>query len=158
MKLKANQCAINKNGKVRNLPNEIWKDIEGFEGYQISNLGRVKSLNYRHTKRERILQQKLSRNGYCQIVLCKNGKKYTFVVHRLVATAYISNPNGKPQVNHLDECKINNCAENLEWCTCKENINHGTRNERVAKTLKERKHNGRIRTTSDETRKPIHIS
>lgn len=144
MKLKTNQCTINKNGKVRNLPNETWKDIEGFEGYQISNLGRVKSLNYRHTRKERILQQKLSRNGYCHVSLCKNGKRCMFVVHRLVAMAYIPNPNGKPQVNHIDECKTNNCVENLEWCTAKENTNYGTRNERRLKTLKERKHDGEI--------------
>lgn len=144
MKLKTNQCTINKNGKVRNLPNETWKDIEDFEGYQISNLGRVKSLNYRHTKRERILQQRLGTEGYCQINLFKNGKKYAFLVHRLVAMAYIPNPNGKPQVNHIDECKTNNCVENLEWATAKENTNYGTRNERRLKTLKERKHDGEI--------------
>ncbi len=144
MKLKTNQCTINKNGKVRNLPNETWKDIEDFEGYQISNLGRVKSLNYHRTKRERILQQNINKVGYCVVHLCKNGKCHTFAVHRLVAIAFIANPNEKPQVNHLDECKTNNCVENLEWATAKENTNYGTRNERVAKTLKERKRNGRI--------------
>lgn len=145
MKLKANQCTINKNGKVRNLPSEVWKDIEDFEGmYQISNLGRVKSLNYRHTKRERILQQRLNRYGYCHVNLYKNGKHYTFLVHRLVATAYIPNPNEKPQVNHLDECKTNNCVGNLEWMTHKENVNYGTAIERRLKTLKERKHDGEI--------------
>lgn len=144
MKLKTNQCTINKNGKVRNLPNETWKDIEDFEGYQISNLGRVKSLNYHRTKRERILQQNINKVGYCVVHLCKNGKCHTFAVHRLVAIAFIANPNEKPQVNHLDECKTNNCVENLEWATAKENTNYGTRNERVAKTLKERKRNGKV--------------
>lgn len=144
MKLKANQCTINKNGKVRNLPNEVWKDIKGFEGYQISNRGRVKSLNYRHTRKERILQQRLNRYGYCQARLYKNGKHYTFVVHRLVAIAFIANPNEKPQVNHLDECKINNCAENLEWATAKENLNYGTRNERASKSLKGLKRDGKV--------------
>lgn len=144
MKLKANQCTINKNGKVRNLPSEVWKDIEGFEGYQISNQGRVKSLNYSHTKQERVLQQCITACGYCQAYLCKNGKRYTFLVHRLVAIAFIANPNEKPQVNHIDECKVNNHAENLEWCTCKENINYGTRNERARKTLKGRKRNGNV--------------
>lgn len=144
MKLKANQCTINKNGKVRNLPSEVWKDIEGFEGYQISNRGRVKSLNYSHTKQERVLQQCIDRRGYCRITLYKNGKIYNLKVHRLVAMAFIANPNEKPQVNHIDECKANNHAENLEWCTCKENINHGTRNERARKTLKGRKRNGNV--------------
>ena len=144
MKLKTNQCTINKNGKVRNLPSEVWKDIEGFEGYQISNLGRVKSLNYRHTKRERILQQCISNKGYCRVSLFKNGKYHTLLVHRLVATAYIANLNNKPEVNHIDECKTNNCVENLEWMTRKENVNYGTAIERRLKTLKERKRNGRI--------------
>lgn len=152
MKLKTNQCTINKNGKVRNLPNEVWKDIEDFEGYQISNLGRVKSLSYHRTKRERILQQYISKVGYCVVHLCKNGKKRTLLVHRLVAMAFIANPNDKPEVNHIDECKTNNHVDNLEWMTHKENMNYGTRNERASKSLKGRKHNGRIRTASNQIR------
>ena len=113
---------------------EIWKDIDGYEGlYQISNEGRVKSLKYNHTNEEKFLKAKRNRNGYLLVGLCKDGKPKKKLVHRLVAEAFIENPNGLPQVNHKDENKMNNCVENLEWCDASYNTNYGTRNERSAK-------------------------
>ena len=109
---------------------EIWRDIEGYEGlYQISNKGRVKSL---HKGSERILRPVIDRYGYMFVFLYNDNARKYFKIHRLVAQAFISNPENKPQVNHKDENKKNNCIENLEWATAKENSNYGTRNERVA--------------------------
>ena len=96
---------------------EIWKDIEGFEGkYQISNLGRVKSLNYRKTGKEKILKLTKDKKGYLRISLKNNKKLKGFKVHRLVAETFISNPDNLDQVNHKDENKQNNSIQNLEWC------------------------------------------
>ncbi|QVU02042.1 HNH endonuclease family protein [Enterococcus phage vB_EfaS_785CS] len=108
---------------------EIWKDIEGYEGdYQVSNLGRVKSFKY---KSERILKPCVDKDGYRDVRLCKHNKPKHFKIHRLVAEAFIPNPENKPQVNHIDEDKVNNMVSNLEWVTPKENNNHGTRTERM---------------------------
>lgn len=108
---------------------EIWRDIEGYEGlYQISNKGRVKSLK---CGKERILRPLINTSGYYSIILCNDGVNKQFRIHRLVAQTFIPNLYNKPQVNHLDENKKNNCVDNLEWATAKENINHGTRNERA---------------------------
>lgn len=115
--------------------NEIWKTIDGYEDYQVSNYGRVKSLNYNKTKQEQILKQTTNNNGYQLVVLYKYGKPKTFSVHRLVANAFIDNSNNLPQVNHKDENPSNNHVENLEWCDCKYNINYGTRNEKASKAL-----------------------
>lgn len=116
---------------------EIWRDIAGYEGlYQVSNLGRVKSLgNGRTCKTSRILKFIKTKVGYLYVQLCKDGKRKGFRVNRLVAEAFIPNTDGKPEVNHIDEDKANNSVENLEWVWPKDNINHGTRNERVAKKL-----------------------
>lgn len=112
---------------------EIWRDIKGFEGkYQVSDLGRVKSLNYNHTGKERILAGIKNTNGYLYVDLYK-GRKMRRAVHRLVAEVFLLNPEGLSQVNHKDECKTNNVVSNLEWCDSKYNNNFGTRNERVAK-------------------------
>ena len=115
---------------------EIWKDIEGFEGlYKVSNLGRIKSLNYRCTKKEKLLKHGSDKDGYLNVKLCKEGKVKSRSVHRLVAQAFIPNPDNKPEVNHKDEDKTNNKVENLEWVTSKENINYGTRTERCSKPI-----------------------
>ena len=107
---------------------EIWRDIDGYKGlYQISNKGRVKSL---YKGSERILKPGWMTGGYLYVVLCKNRIKQKRKIHRLVAQAFIPNPDNKPQVNHKDENKKNNCADNLEWATAKENSNYGSRNER----------------------------
>lgn len=94
----------------------------------------MKSLNYNHTNESRILKTRKQRNGYLLVNLNKKGKSYFFLVHRLVAEAFIPNLDNLPQVNHIDEDKTNNRVENLEWKSPKDNCNHGTRNERSAKT------------------------
>lgn len=123
---------------------EMWKDIKGFEDrYQISSEGRVKSLarkfidraGRKQNIRERILKLKTDKDGYKTVALNDGyGNKKYFRVHRLVCEAFLPNPDNKPQVNHIDEDKSNNQVCNLEWCTCLENINYGTRNLRMAKT------------------------
>lgn len=108
---------------------EIWKDIKGYEGlYQVSNYGNVKSLNYKGHKSEHLLS-KLP-GEYKRVTLYKNKCKKTITIHRLVAQAFIPNPNNYPQVNHKDENKYNNCVNNLEWCTHKQNMNYGTKQDR----------------------------
>lgn len=139
---------------------EIWRDIQGFEGiYMISNLGNLKSL-------DRIVNCK---NGKCRIrrgvcfKVCKdNRNRYKYVtlwdrngkflktsIHRLVAQAFIPNPDNLPEVNHKDENKANNKVDNLEWCTHKYNINYGTCKQRISKAL-----TGNI--VSEETKLKIH--
>lgn len=109
---------------------EIWKNIQNYEGlYQISNLGRVKSFR-KSTKygcqNEFILNPTIANNGYAQVTLYNNAKRQKFLVHRLVANAFIPNPDNLPQINHKDENRLNNCANNLEWCTAEYNNAYGT--------------------------------
>lgn len=111
---------------------EIWKDIEGFEGrYQISSLGRVKSFLV-DTENGMILKPMVCTNGYLRIDLRNNGKYYKFLVHRVVAETFLPNPNNFEYVNHKDESRDNNCVDNLEWCTPKYNANYGTAKQRIA--------------------------
>lgn len=115
---------------------EIWRDISGYEGmYQVSNLGRVKSLDRigHNGKRYKgkVLKPVPDGAGYLQVFLRKDAKTKRIYIHRIVAIAFIENPDNKPQVNHLnEEEKWNNRVDNLAWATPKENANWGTRNER----------------------------
>lgn len=120
-----------------------WRSIKGYEGlYEVSNFGLVRSLD-REVDGSRnggvrkikgvILKPGVKADGYLQVHLSKGNEKGHYYVHRLVIEAFSSNPNGLPQVNHIDEDKTNNHIDNLEWVSSKENINHG---ERTAKTRK----------------------
>lgn len=111
---------------------EVWKDIAGWEGsYQVSTYGHVKSL--KHGK-ERILKPGKNSSGYLTVGFSIKSKTFTKVVHRLVAIAFIPNPENKGDVNHIDEDKTNNHLENLNWMTRKENVNWGTAIERQVKS------------------------
>ena len=123
---------------------EIWKPVIGYEGlYEVSNLGRVRSVdrlvNYSngqiHLHKGRILSPGVTdKLGYLQVALCNNGKIKHKMVYRLVAEAFIPNPDNLPQVNHKDENAFNNCVDNLEWCTIEYNINYGTRTQKAIET------------------------
>ena len=109
------------------------KDIEGYEGlYAITDDGQVWS-----HRRQIFLKQRSDKFGYLRVSLHKNKELKTFFIHRLVALAFIPNPEGKAVVNHLDECKTNNNVSNLEWATVKENNRYGTRIERAAEGRKQ---------------------
>lgn len=96
---------------------ELWKRIKGFPNYSISNLGRVKRGN-------RILRTALDSNGYPHVILYKDGKKYHGYIHRLVAIAFVPNPNNYTEINHIDGNKLHSESKNLEWCTHAENVRH----------------------------------
>ena len=102
---------------------EIWKDIEGYEGYQVSNTGKVKSTRKKFGKQEQetILKAKVIWTGYQRIGLVKDKKCRQFYIHRLVAQAFIPNPENKPIINHKNGDRTDNRVENLEWCTHAEN-------------------------------------
>ena len=111
---------------------EIWKDINGYEGiYQVSNLGNVRGLDRINANGQRVrgkmLTPCLNKDGYLKVGLCKNGKRATCTVHRLVALTFVPNKEKFPEINHKDEIKTNNCASNLEWCTNEYNLSYGTR-------------------------------
>lgn len=118
--------------------NEIWKDIEGYEGYyQVSNLGNVRSVDRVIISNDGIVRVRKGKaktlkdhNGYKRVKLNKDGKEKLFLVHRLVAQTFIPNPSNLPCINHKDEVKSNNRIDNLEWCTHRYNRMYGTTEER----------------------------
>ena len=127
---------------------EIWKDIviekngiiyDYTSLYQVSNLGRVRSLDRINVKGSKIkgktLKPKRDKKGYLFVSLSKDGKVKNFTIHRLVATAFIPNPENLPIVNHKSEIKHDNCVDNLEWCTQKYNVNYGTCQEKRVKKI-----------------------
>lgn len=139
---------------------EIWKDIQGYEGlYQISNLGRIKSLErdiiYSNGKiqhyKGKILTPNSDKDDYKTIKLCKNGIIKRYLVHRLIAITFIPNPDNLPCVNHKDENKQNNNIENLEWCSVAYNNCYGSRLEKLSSKMKGRK-------VSEETKQKIRVS
>lgn len=150
------------------MKNEIWKDVPNYEGlYQVSNYGRLKSLEksvkfysgYAKKKcerkyPERIICKNHIANGYLQLELYKNGKAKKIKMHRLVAETFIPNPNNYPCVNHKDENKLNNCVDNLEWCTYSYNNSYNNCHIRRGKTQKGKSktlitYNGETKTISE---------
>ena len=129
------------NNEILMLPNECWRWIPGYEGiYQVSTRGRVRSVDrwvtdangMKYFRKGRILKQQRTKKGYLRVDVCRDGKERPFLVHRMVAMAWLDNPEGKPHVNHLDENPGNPDVFNLSWATAKENANWGTRNKRAA--------------------------
>ena len=115
---------------------EEFRDIVGYEGlYQVSNLGEIKSLpktkvciNKNYSTKEKYLKTTINNKGYKRVFLYKNKKAKVFYIHRVVAQAFIPNPNKLIQVNHKDGNKQNNCIDNLEWISCSDNIKHAYNN------------------------------
>ena len=115
---------------------EEWRDIKGYDGlYQVSDWGRVKSLERKElfsngkklcerNRKEKIMKLKTDKYGYLQVTLSKKGKQISYTVHRLVAEAFIANPENKPQIDHISTIRTENFVENLRWCTTKENANN----------------------------------
>lgn len=142
-----------------NTEKEVWKDVEGYEGYyQVSNLGRVRSLD-RTVKQQEGFTQNIKGNikditprkdGYIQITLYKNNKGERHYIHRLVAKAFIRNPKGFEIINHIDEKPSNNYYKNLEWCDHQYNLTYGDKVERVTNS-----EGYKIRT--QKLRKPIYV-
>ena len=112
---------------------ENFVKIEGFENYEVSNLGKVRNI-----KSGIMLKPWITKDGYLRHCLYKHNKRKNLLLHRIIATAFIDNPGKKPQVNHIDENKLNNDLSNLEWCTERENAIHGTRTKRVAEKLSQK--------------------
>ena len=122
---------------------EMWKPVLGYEDYyEVSNLGRIRRYahNNPHHNSDGLLRPSI-RRGYYHVVLCVNGIRKSFSVHRLVASSFIPNPNRFLYVNHKDENKLNNIVTNLEWCSARYNTNYGSNLDRRGKTRKE-KHSG----------------
>ena len=134
---------------------EQWRtavyDGELYEGlYKVSNFGKILSLNYRNTGKSELMNPGTNTKGYLQVKLWKNGEYKKCYVHRLIAETFLPNPENKPEVNHIDEDKTNNFVflnedgsvdkekSNLEWKSHRDNLNHGTRNERISKALSKR--------------------
>lgn len=139
---------IKDNANDKEFVEEVWRDVFGYEGmYQVSSKGRIMSLSreipakggaYRITN-NRVLSASVGKNGYKKIVLSDNNVKKTFLIHRLVAKAFIPNPNEYSLVNHIDENKENNECKNLEWCNYSYNATHGNA---MRKMINSRLNNG----------------
>jgi hypothetical protein len=143
---------------------EIWKDIEGYEGYyKVSNLGRVKSVgrwrrngvSNSYFQKKKVLEQGFKHNRYGRVSLYKNNLREDVLVHRLVAETFIPNPENKPQVNHKDNDSKNNTVDNLEWVTSSENIIHAYKIGVSTPPMQNKKHTKKSRIKMSNSKKGI---
>lgn len=119
--------------KPENLPGEIWLPVNGHNGkYLISNKGRMKSVRF---NKEKIHRSTPSINGYAQVKMCVNYCNKSYKIHRLVAEHFLEKIEGRDSVNHIDENKLNNCVENLEWVTNRENVSYSKIKNKVHSTF-----------------------
>lgn len=132
---------------------ENWKDIKGYGGYQVSDYGNVRSKNWRGTKTIRNLAPKPQNRGYLQVEITSDeGTKKTFLIHRLVAEAFLEKPNGATEINHIDENKRNNKAENLEWCDGSGNMKAYIKNHIATKPITRKERITQITKSGDVVR------
>lgn len=132
---------------------EIWKTIKIAPNYEVSNLGRVRN-------RKGLILRPSTAHGYYHVILMNNKKRICRTVHRLVAEAFIPNPNNYPCINHKDECRTNNTVDNLEWCTYEYNLNYGNRNKLASENrrFKQAKYSERnVRITLFNTKEVIEV-
>ena len=134
---------------------EIWKDVKGYEGlYQVSNLGRVRSLGFDKWHKGKNLKPSIDSNGcYLFVGLHKKGVATQKYIHRLVAENFIDNPNTLPCINHINEIKTDNRAENLEWCTVKYNSNYGGAKKRMIESRLKNNDMEEVKRKIKETKK-----
>ena len=138
--------ATNEKQTDMDIPGEIWKPVVGYEGmYEVSNFGRLKGLTY-FKDRDIYLHPSVNRYGYAMVMLTNKHDKSKptrkgFSVHRLVAMAFIPNPENKPQIDHIDGNRLNNRVENLRWCTQTENSNNPISKQRMRTGLLGKKKN-----------------
>lgn len=138
---------------------EIFKDVVGYEGlYEVSNLGNVIRINYRNTGKRKLIKPHKNKNGYVQIHLWKNEKRQMFYVHRLVAEAFILNPENKPFIDHINTIRDDNMVENLKWCTRLENNNNPLTKEKVLSHLQNENHPMLGKHHTEGTKKNMSIS
>jgi len=154
---------------MMDIDGETWRELPDYEGlYLISNKGRVKSCSrqknsnskFAYISKEKVLKPSVSKDGYLNVFLCKDGKSKSFAIHRLVAIAFIPNGGKLSDVNHKDENKLNNSVENLEWCTKEYNTKYGTRTQRVSKRISQFTTDGEfVRTFNSvkEASRTLHI-
>lgn len=136
---------IYKNLSLTDLPNEEWRDVVGYEGlYQVSNMGRVKSLERKGARTIRMLRQNHTKNGYLTVTLQKNRERKNFRVHKLVAACFLPIENGKNEINHIDENKDNNRFNNLMRCDRSFNVNYGSRTLLASYKLRNRKDQSKV--------------
>lgn len=140
---------------------EIWKKINGYENYDVSNFGNVRNNNFHRQKATKEIKKGIKPNGYIRVILSKDLKTKSFYVHRLVAESFIENKENKKYVNHKDGNRSNNCVENLEWVTASENLLYAYRvlgykktNKSIEKAKETRNKNYKM---SEETKRKIGV-
>lgn len=149
---------------------EIWKDIKNYEGlYQVSNFGNVKSLVFKNNivtkKRQKVISQNIKSDNRCIVHLYKDCKRKAFLVHRLVANAFLENKNNLPQINHKDGNPRNNNINNLEWCSASYNCKHSYINDlsklksyNISKMKKIIRNDGKVYNNSYDASKELNVS